>query len=115
LAGKADMTALFVIIGAMAGAPLRYLVSKAFPMPWGTFTVNIAGCLVLGILAGAALGSPAYALLGTGFCGALTTYSTFGYETLQLIERGDYRGAVRYTALSVVVGLVAAAVGFVIG
>jgi fluoride exporter len=109
------MTALFVVLGAMVGAPLRYLVSRAFPMPWGTFAVNIAGCLVLGILAGAASGSPAYALLGTGFCGALTTYSTFGYETLQLIERRDHRKAALYLGLSVVAGLAAATAGFMIG
>jgi CrcB protein len=113
--GEAGMTALLVFVGAMVGAPLRYLVSRAFPMPWGTFTVNIAGSFVLGIVAGAASGSPAYALVGTGFCGALTTYSTFSYETLQLIERKAYVRAGVNLGLSVVLGLAAAALGFWIG
>nr|CTQ95799.1 CrcB protein [Kibdelosporangium sp. MJ126-NF4] len=103
------MTALFVVLGAMVGAPVRYLVSRAVPSPWGTFVVNIAGCFLLGLVAGASGG--VHALVGTGFCGALTTYSTFGYETLQLVERGDYRTAGLNVGLSVVVGLAAAALG----
>lgn len=109
------MTALLVFLGAMVGAPLRYLVSRAFPMPWGTFVVNVAGSFVLGIVAGAASGSPAYALVGTGFCGALTTYSTFSYETLQLIARKDYSSAAVNLGLSVVAGLAGAALGLWIG
>ncbi|MBP2320062.1 CrcB protein [Kibdelosporangium banguiense] len=109
------MTAVLVFVGAMVGAPLRYLVSRAFPMPWGTFVVNIAGSFILGVLAGAASGSPAYALAGTGFCGALTTYSTFSYETLQLIERKNYMRAALNLVLSVVLGLGAAALGFWVG
>jgi CrcB protein len=109
------VTAVLVFVGAMAGAPLRYLVSRAFPMPWGTFVVNVTGSFVLGIMAGAASGSPAYALVGTGFCGALTTYSTFSYETLQLIERKDYRTAALNLGLSVMAGLGGAALGLWIG
>jgi fluoride exporter len=109
------VTALLVFLGAMAGAPLRYLVSRAFPMPWGTFVVNVAGSFVLGIVAGAASGSPAYALVGTGFCGALTTYSTFSYETLQLFERKDHARAALNLGLSVMAGLCGAALGLWIG
>lgn len=109
------MTAVLVFVGAMVGAPLRYLVSKAVPVPWGTFVVNVAGCFILGILASAASGSPAYALAGIGFCGALTTYSTFSYETLMLIEQKDYRRAALNLGLSLLAGLAAAALGSLLG
>ncbi|GAA4945233.1 hypothetical protein GCM10023238_09270 [Streptomyces heliomycini] len=88
------MNWLYVVLGAMAGAPLRYLTDRAVQsrhdsvFPWGTFTVNVTGSLVLGLLTGAtaagAAGSRLQLLLGTGLCGALTTYSTFSYETLRL-------------------------------
>ncbi|MCT2584395.1 fluoride efflux transporter CrcB [Actinophytocola gossypii] len=114
------MTALLVVLGAAVGAPLRYLVDRAVQarhrglVPWGTFAVNVVGSLVLGALAGAGsvLPGPVCALVGTGFCGALTTYSTFGYETVRLVERGARRHAVGYVVLSVVAGLGAAALGF---
>lgn len=111
------MNWLLVIVGAAVGAPLRYLTDRAVQarhnslFPWGTFTVNAAGCLVLGAVSGAAVSSGTYALLGTGLCGALTTYSTFSYETLRLAERG--RGplaAVNVTA-SVLIGLCAVFLG----
>lgn len=84
---------LLVIAGALVGAPLRYLTDRAVQsrhdsvFPWGTFTVNVAGCLLLGLLAAVAP-SNVRLLLGTGLCGALTTYSTFSYETLRLVEAG---------------------------
>ncbi|MDX6354210.1 MAG: fluoride exporter, partial [Streptomyces sp.] len=84
------MNWLLVIAGAMVGAPLRYLTDRAVQsrhdsvFPWGTFAVNVAGCLILGVLTGAATEGAASAhlqlLIGTGLCGALTTYSTFSYE-----------------------------------
>lgn len=114
------MTVLFVMLGAAVGAPLRYLtdrfVSARRPglFPAGTLTVNLVGSLVLGLLAGvtAARVVPTglTLLLGTGFCGALTTYSTFGYETVRLLERRRAGLALLNVGLSVVVG-VAAAVG----
>ena len=77
---------------------MRYLTDRAVQarhdtvFPWGTFTVNVTGCLILGALTGAALTGrrPPHVqlLLGTGLCGALTTYSTFSYETLRLAETG---------------------------
>lgn len=113
------MTVALVFLGAMIGAPLRYLTDRAVQtrhdslFPWGTFTVNITGCLILGALTGAAAVSPGlFALLGTGFCGALTTYSTFSYETLRLIEQKAYFYATANITVSVIAGLGAALLGY---
>lgn len=110
------MTALFVVLGAMVGAPARYLVDRAVQsrhtttFPWGTFTVNVVGCVVLGALTGA--GTATYALVGTGFCGALTTYSTFSYETFRLVEQREYFYAAANVLASVVAGVGGAAVAY---
>jgi fluoride exporter len=115
------VTPLLVVFGAMVGAPLRYLVDRAVQarhdsvFPWGTFTVNAAGSFVLGVLAAAAAGPAVVALVGTGFCGALTTYSTFGYETLRLAEERAYGYAVLNVAASVSTGLGAAFCGTAVG
>jgi CrcB protein len=108
---------LLVVAGGMIGAPLRYLADRAVQarhdsvFPWGTFAVNVTGCLVLGLLTGAALASPLRLLLGTGLCGALTTYSTFSYETLRLAETGARTQAALNVAASVAAGLAAAFAG----
>ena len=118
------MTALMVILGAIVGAPLRYLVDRAVQtkhdsvFPWGTFTVNIAGSFILGVLirgsAAHAIPGAVDALLGTGLCGALTTYSTFGYETVRLLEERVRAYAVLNVAASIVAGLGAAYCGFAV-
>ncbi|MEU5820925.1 fluoride efflux transporter CrcB [Streptomyces sp. NPDC047803] len=115
------MNWLLVIAGAAVGAPLRYLTDRAVQsrhdsvFPWGTFTVNMAGCLILGTLTGAAAAGAASShlqlLLGTGLCGALTTYSTFSYETLRLAEDGARFYAAANVVASVVMGLGAAFAG----
>ncbi|GAA5006754.1 fluoride efflux transporter CrcB [Kitasatospora paranensis] len=112
---------LLVAAGAAVGAPARYLTDRLVQsrhdsvFPWGTFAVNVSGCLVLGLLVGAAASGAASAdvqlLLGTGFCGALTTYSTFSYETLRLAEGGARLLAVANVAGSVLAGLGAAYAG----
>ncbi|MFF0789313.1 fluoride efflux transporter CrcB [Streptomyces spiralis] len=115
------MNWLLVAVGAMVGAPLRYLTDRAVQsrhdsvFPWGTFVVNVTGCLILGLLTGAvsagAAGPHVQLLLGTGLCGALTTYSTFSYETLRLTETGAGLYAAANAAASVVAGLGAAFAG----
>ncbi|WP_128429788.1 fluoride efflux transporter CrcB [Streptomyces cyaneus] len=115
------MNWLLVIAGAMVGAPLRYLTDRAVQsrhdsvFPWGTFAVNVTGCLILGLLTGAAAAGAASShvqlLLGTGLCGALTTYSTFSYETLRLTETGAGLYAVVNIVGSVAAGLGAAFLG----
>ncbi|WP_328392277.1 fluoride efflux transporter CrcB [Nocardia sp. NBC_00416] len=112
------MNVLLVIAGAAVGAPLRYLLDRAVQarhsgrFPWGTFAVNVSGCLILGGLTGAGL-PPAWTVLaGTGFCGAFTTYSTFSYETVRLTEQRAYWHVVRYAGGSIAAGLVAAVLGY---
>jgi CrcB protein len=111
------VTWALVVLGAAVGAPLRYLTDRAVQashdsvFPWGTFVVNAAGCLILGALTGAAVSSGTYALLGTGLCGALTTYSTFSYETLRLAERGWTFLAAANVMGSLLVGLGAVFLG----
>ncbi|OLT31155.1 chromosome condensation protein CrcB [Actinomadura sp. CNU-125] len=115
------MTWLLVVAGAMAGAPLRYLADRAVQarngtaFPWGTFAANVLGCLVLGVLTGAvvhgAASDPVRLLAGTGLCGALSTYSTFSYETLRLAESGARLLAAANVLVSVVAGIFAVAAG----
>ncbi|MFD7297527.1 fluoride efflux transporter CrcB [Streptomyces sp. NPDC059897] len=115
------MNWLLVIAGAMVGAPLRYLTDRTVQsrhdtvFPWGTFAVNVTGSLILGLVTGAVAAGGASSqvqlLLGTGLCGALTTYSTFSYETLRLAESGARFYAAVNVVCSVVAGLGAAFTG----
>ncbi|MFE4622682.1 fluoride efflux transporter CrcB [Streptomyces mirabilis] len=115
------MNWLLVIVGGMVGAPLRYLTDRAVQtrhdtvFPWGTFAVNVVGCLILGLLTGAVAagtaGSHLQLFLGTGLCGALTTYSTFSYETLRLTETGAGFYAAANVLVNVTAGLGAAFAG----
>ena len=118
------MSLLLVIGGAAIGAPLRYLSDRAIQarhdsvFPWGTLAVNVIGSLILGLITGAVAAGGASAqvqlAVGTGFCGALTTYSTFSYETMRLLE-GDARFFAAANVLaSIVAGLGAAFLGVAI-
>ncbi|MEW1752695.1 fluoride efflux transporter CrcB [Streptomyces angustmyceticus] len=119
------MNWLLVVAGAMVGAPLRFLTDRYVQsrhdtvFPWGTFTVNVAGSLVLGLLTGAAAAGAASShlqlLIGTGLCGALTTYSTFSYETLRLAADRAREGAAANVVVTVAAGLAAAFAGVAAG
>jgi CrcB protein len=118
------MTLLLVALGAAVGAPIRYLTDRFIQarhdtiFPWGTLTVNVIGSLILGVLVGTAatgrLDPAIVTVLGPGFCGALTTYSTFGYETLRLAEDGSRILAGLNIAVSLFAGLGAAFIGMAI-
>ncbi|WP_285760151.1 fluoride efflux transporter CrcB [Nocardiopsis ansamitocini] len=110
------MTTLMVVLGAAVGAPARYLIDRAVQsrheslFPWGTFCANTVGCLLLGVLTVLPLSGEVMALAATGFCGALTTYSTFAYETVRLVREGARTLAVLNAVASITVGLAAASV-----
>lgn len=118
------MTVLLVALGAAVGAPLRYFIDRAVQsrhgsvLPWGTLIVNVGGSALFGVLAGgaAAGGMPPWVLTagGVGFCGALTTYSTFGYETVRLAEDGSVFYGCLNAALSLAAGSGAAWLGLTI-
>jgi len=103
------------------GALLRFFLDGAVALragrdfPFGTLTVNISGALVLGVLAGVALTGDALVLAGTATIGSFTTFSTWMFETQRLLEEGEVRNAGRNVAVSLALGLGAAALGRVIG
>lgn len=117
------MMMLMIALGAMVGAPARYLTDRALQsrhetvFPWGTLTVNISASLILGVVTGATthLSPELTALIGTGFCGALSTYSTFSYEVMRLSAEGARFQAVLNVAISLIAGIGAAALGWSIG
>ena len=114
---------MLVAVGGAAGSVARYLLSKAVQeaaasaFPWGTMTVNIAGCLLIGFIAGLPLGggegqwNGLKLALTTGFCGGFTTFSTFMGESLTLAKGGDTLLSAAYIGISVAVGILAAAAG----
>jgi fluoride exporter len=115
------VTVVWVVLGALAGAPLRLLadrVATARRGPGsvlGTLTVNVVGSAVLGVLLGLHEVSPAVlALVGTGFCGTLTTFSTFGFDVVRLVEERAVGRALGYVTGTLVLGLGAAAAGYAV-
>lgn len=119
---------LLVALGGAVGAVSRYLLSgwvarltHESPFPWGTFAVNVVGSLLLGLLMGAGsegrwLVSPTVrVLVGIGFLGALTTFSTFSYETIEALRVGDLRIALLNVAGNLAATLVACSLGFEAG
>jgi CrcB protein len=114
-----------VAVGAAVGAPARWFVDQAVSrrhasaLPWGTFTVNTGGSFLLGLLLGladaGAVGPAAVVLLGTGFCGAFTTVSTWAYESVALAEEGSGPLAVLTVVGGVLVGVLVAVAGWALG
>ncbi|QIS02941.1 fluoride efflux transporter CrcB [Nocardia brasiliensis] len=108
-----------LVLGAAAvGAPLRYLVDRFVQrrhgslFPWGTLAVNTVACLILGFLTTAVTADSRLLLLvGTGFCGALSTYSTFTFESVQLARNRARGYAIANVVGSMVAGLAAIFLG----
>ena len=113
---------LLVFLGGGLGSGLRYLVSITMNqyskvLPFGTFIVNMLGCLLIGLILGYAqkentLTSNQTLLLATGFCGGFTTFSAFANENLELIKNGELFNFSVYTIGSVLVGILAVFIGF---
>lgn len=117
---------LLVFIGSGIGGGLRFIVSKAMtalvstPFPVGTFTVNIAGCLLIGFFSAVPatqnwLSPSTRLLLTTGFCGGFTTFSTFMKEGDGLLSQQMPLTFIAYIALSIVLGMIAVWAGYKIG
>lgn len=110
------MNVVLVALGGGVGAGVRYLTGRYvgahpnFPVP--TFLVNMVGCFILGLLSGVTLSPAMFALLGTGFCGGLTTYSTFAVEAVAAERERRPIFSVLYVAASLVAGLFLAWAGF---
>jgi CrcB protein len=117
----------WVLIGIAGGvgAPVRYVVDTLVSQrrdgtfPVGTFVVNITGGFLLGLITGLALyhgfAKAPKLVIGTGFVGAYTTFSTFGYETIALFEQGENRTALANLTGSLLAGAAAAAAGIALG
>lgn len=112
------MSWLLVMVGGALGAVARHALNRLLrdrlrALPGGTLAANVVGSLLLGLLTGAGSAVPGRLglLLGAGFCGALTTYSTFAYETVQLADDRGRRYALLNVAVTVVAGCAAVALG----
>lgn len=114
------MILLGVALAAAVGAPARYAADVWIAgrtgglFPWGTLFVNVSGSFLFGLLVGSSSGN-LRTIAGTGFCGAFTTFSTMSYETVRLAEDGSYFEAVGNIAINLVIGLLAALVGLLVG
>jgi CrcB protein len=115
----------FIALGGAAGSVARYLLGTAIQrhggvgFPLGTLAVNVSGSFLVGVLMRYAIATPAIspevrALLTVGLCGGYTTFSTFTYETVALLEDGDWRRAGWYVVLSVAVSLAATVLGLLV-
>lgn len=116
---------MLVVAGSATGGVLRYMLNLFFTakewnkFPWATFTVNILGCFIIGIVYALTEKSTQSShqirlLLTTGFCGGFTTFSAFAYENLQLIKLQTSGTAFMYIGLSVILGIAATFLGIVL-
>lgn len=117
------MNILLVAVGGAIGATMRYLlggwiqgwVGSSFP--WGTLVINISGSLIIGLVLGlvdrGALSSQARLFLAVGLLGGYTTFSTFSYEGIQMIQSGNYSSLLVYEATHLGLGLLAANLGLI--
>ncbi len=120
------MTVILVGAGGFLGSVARYLVGLwirsmlgDFWIPFGTLTVNVVGCLLIGLIAGLAgsrqfLGEGTRALIFIGLLGGFTTFSAFGYETVVMVRDGHMLAAAANVGLQISLGLTAVWIGFAV-
>lgn len=111
------MKIILIVLGGFLGAVIRYFLSKKYnnKLPFGTFLINMVGSFILGYLFYLSDSTNLYAFIGIGFCGALTTFSTFKLETFQLVINKQSLTSILYTFISYIVGILAAYVGYYFG
>ena len=115
---------IFVGAGGFIGASLRYVSSNwlmqftRFGFPLGTFSVNLIGCILIGILAGTTLEKssiiPVKEFLVIGILGGFTTFSAFGLESFEMLKAGQFKMAVIYIFGSIIIGLIGISIGTII-
>ncbi|MFJ7646728.1 fluoride efflux transporter FluC [Lysinibacillus sp. NPDC097279] len=107
---------ILVGIGGFLGALTRFYLGKwiVSTYPWVTFFINITGSFALGLLFGSHPSEALWHFLGIGFLGAYTTFSTFGFEMLQLVEKKRWGLALAYGCSTLIIGLLFAALGIYI-
>lgn len=112
---------LLVGTGGFIGSVLRYLTGVGVarflpgPFPWGTFTVNVIGSFIMGLVLGSVPRDNDWKLLlATGLCGGFTTFSAFASENFELLNSGQYVQFTAYTLSSITIGIIALAGGLAI-
>ena len=114
---------LIVGIGSFIGGALRYLISTLFKQyctqgfPWGTLLVNLMGCFIFGAIFAlfskySSTSHPWCLLLTTGLCGGFTTFSTFAYESVLMLQQGNLSGFISYVSTSLIAGISLFALGY---
>jgi CrcB protein len=114
---------LIVGIGSFIGGALRFLISTLFKQfctqgfPWGTLLVNLMGCFIFGAIFAlfskySSTSHPWCLLLTTGLCGGFTTFSTFAYESVLMLQQGNLSGFISYVATSLIAGISLFALGY---
>jgi CrcB protein len=114
---------LIVGIGSFIGGALRYLISTLFKQfctqgfPWGTLLVNLMGCFIFGVIFAlfskySSTSHPWCLLLTTGLCGGFTTFSTFAYESVLMLQQENLSGFISYVSTSLIAGISLFALGY---
>ena len=116
---------LIVGAGSFLGGALRFLISTLMKgactssFPWGTLTVNLIGCLLIGVIYGlfarhSNVQHTMCLLLTTGFCGGFTTFSTFANEGVQMLQSGNFGAFAAYSSLSLGLGILLVMLGYIV-
>jgi len=119
----APLVVVAVLVAGSIGSLLRFSLSRAFPvrpghLPWGILVVNVVGSGIAGAVIGlaerAAIDADLKLILVTGFCGGLTTFSTWSVETIELLDGGRWRAAILNVLLTLLLGAAAATTMFLL-